>query len=448
MDIPETRYARSGDAAIAYSVAGEGPIDLVCLPGFISHVEHLWEGEPSARFLGRLASFSRLILVDRRGTGLSDRMAPDAPPPLETQMDDLLSVLDAAGSDRAALFGAGISAMLCALVAATYPKRTLACVLYGTAACGTWRPEYPWNQTEAWYEAYFQHLRDGWGTPEYADEILGWLGPSLADDDAVRTWWARLMRLAASPSSALALERLYSETDARAVLPTVNTPTLVAHRTADPVQMVEGARYIAERIPGAKLMELPGVDWFPWGDDQDALLDVVEEFLTGAKHVPDTDRVLATVLLTDIVGSTEKAAELGDARWKELLAAHDDRAKAVIERHRGRYVDSTGDGLLATFDGPARAVRSAQAIAESVQPLDIEIRAGCHTGEVELAGDKLRGIAVHIGARVCAAAGPSEIWVSQTVKDLVAGSGLAFEDAGEHELKGVPDRWHLYRVMS
>jgi len=446
--VPDIHYTRSGDAAIAYSVTGDGPMDLVYLPGFISHVEYLWEGERSARFLRRLASFSRLILVDRRGTGLSDRMTPNAPPPLETQMDDLLSVLDAVGSDRAALFGAGISAMLCALVAATYPRRTSACVLYGTAACGTWRPEYPWNETEAWYEAYFQRLQDGWGTPEYADEILGWLGPSLADDHAVQTWWARLLRLAASPSSALALERLYSETDVRAVLRSVNTPTLVAHRTADPVQMVEGARYIAERIPSATLIELPGADWLPWGDDQDSLLDAVEEFLTGAKHVPETDRVLATVLLTDIVSSTRRAAELGDARWKETIAIHDERARTAIERFRGRYVNTAGDGMLATFDGPARAVRCAQAIAEAVQPLALEIRAGCHTGEVELAGDDVRGIAVHIGARIAALAGPSEVLVSSTVRDLVAGSGLIFEEAGEHELKGVPNRWRLYRVVA
>ncbi len=446
--IPGARYVASADVEIAYSVTGDGPIDLVYLPGFISHVEYLWDGERSARFLRRLASFSRLILVDRRGTGLSDRVTPDAPPPLETQMDDLLRVLDAVGSERAVLFGAGIGAMLCALVAATFPKRVSACVLYGTAACGTQQPDYPWQMTEASFEDYFRRLQEGWGTQEYADEILGWLGPSLTDDQAVRAWWARLMRLADSPNSALALERMYMQTDVRSVLGSVNTPTLVVHRTADPVQKIEGGRYVAERIPGATLVELPGADWIPWGDDQDALLDTVEEFLTGSKPVPETDRVLATVLLTDIVDSTRRAAALGDARWRDAIAAHDEHARTAIDRFRGRYVNTTGDGMLATFDGPARAVRCAQAIAEAIQPLALEIRAGCHTGEVELAGDNVRGIAVHIGARVAALAGPSEVLVSSTVRDLTAGSGLVFEDAGEHELKGVPDRWRLFRVMT
>jgi pimeloyl-ACP methyl ester carboxylesterase len=449
VDIPETRYIRSDDAAIAYSVTGDGPIDLVLMPGYVSQLEHLWDGERPARFLRRLASFSRLVLIDRRGTGLSDRVSPDAPPSLETQMDDLLRVLDAVGSERAALFGIGIGAMLCAMFAATFPQRTASCVLYGTAACGTRRPDYPWQRSEQEeWEPYLKHLQEAWGTQEYADEILRWIGPSLADDDAERTWWARLMRLSASPSSALALERLYMQTDARWVLGSISVPVLVAHRTADPVQPIEGARYIAEHIPEAILAELPGVDWFPWGDDQDALLDAVEEFLTGAKRSPDVDRVLATVLFTDIVGSTEKAAELGDGRWRELRASYHERVRRLLEVHRGKEVDTAGDGFFATFDGPARAVRCGQAIAGAVRSLGIDIRAGCHTGEVELVGDEVAGVAVHIGARVAALAGPGEVLASSTVKDLTAGSGLVFEDAGEHELKGVPDRWHLYRVLA
>ena len=448
MDIPEVRYARNGDVSIAYSVTGEGSIDLVYIPGYISHVEYMWEGERSARFLHRLSSFSRLLLVDRRGTGLSDRLSPDDLPPLEIQMDDLLTVLDAVGSERPALFGFEAGAMLCAVFAATFPERTLATVLYGTAACGTRRPDYPWQWSEEEYGVYLERLRNGWGTKAYADEILRWVAPSIGDDRGTRAWWARLHRLAASPSSALALERMWSQTDVRSVLGSIQAPTLVAHRTADPAEEIAGARYIAERVPGASLVELPGMDTPPWGDDQDALLDAVEQFLTGARHGPETDRVLATVLFTDIVGSTSKAAQLGDAAWKEILATHDDRARAALDRFRGRFVNTTGDGLLATFDGPARAVGCAQAIAEAVDPLGIEIRAGVHTGEIELARNEVRGLSVHIGARVAALAGPGEVLVSSTVKDLTAGSGLTFEDAGEHELKGVPDRWHLYRVVS
>ncbi len=448
MDVPDTRYVRSGDVDIAYSVTGDGPVDLVYLPGYVSHVEGLWEGERSARFLRRLASFSRLILIDRRGTGLSDRVATDALPSPETQMDDLLRVLEAVGSERPALFGVGINATLCALFAATFPDRTSSCVLFGAAACGTRQPDFPWQYTEEEWEVYFRRQREGWGTAEYADEQLRSIGASFADDPAERTWWARLMRQAATPSSAVALVRLYSQTDARSVLGSINVPTLVAHRIEDPNRSIEGARYMAARIPGATLAELPGIDWLPFGDDADALLNVVEEFLTGAKRSPDTDRVLATVLFTDIVGSTEKAAALGDGRWRELRAAHHERVRRLLDSHRGREVDTAGDGFFATFDGPARAARCALAIAESVRSLGIEIRAGCHTGEVELVGDDVAGVAVHIGARVAALAQPGEVLASSTVKDLTAGSGLRFEDAGEHELKGVPDRWRLYRVLA
>ena len=447
MDVPETRYVRSGEASIAYSVIGDGPIDLVYLPGFISHVELLWDYEPSARFLRRLASFSRLVVVDRRGTGLSDRMSADDQPSLEVQMDDLLHVLDAVGSERAALFGVGIGAMLCAMFAATFPQRTASCVLYGSAACGIQTPDYPWQRDEAAWHEYLLELRERWGTREYADWMLRWLAPRIAEDPAAREWWARFMRLSVSPSAAYALEHFYKETDARAILGSVRVPTLVPHRTADPAQSVEGGRYIAQHIPGATLVELPGEEWFPFGDDQDALADAVEEFLTGTKRVPDVDRVLATVLFTDIAGSTEKATQLGDSAWRELRLAHHDRVRRLLDSHRGREVDTAGDGFFATFDGPARAVRCALAITEAVRPLGVEVRAACHTGEVELIGDEVSGVAVHIGARICALSQAGQVMVSSTVKDLTVGSGLAFEDAGDHELKGVPDRWRLYRVV-
>jgi class 3 adenylate cyclase len=290
-------------------------------------------------------------------------------------------------------------------------------------------------------------MASGWGKQQFAHDTLGEYAPSAHQDEATRRWWGRYQRLAASPGSAIALERLYSQTDMRHVLPSVRVPTLVLHRRGDPVEPVEGARYIAREIVGAKYVELEGVDAPPWAGDSNAIIDEIEEFLTGIRRTPEPDRVLSTVLFTDIVGSTEQLARIGDKPWKDILARHDELSKAEIERARGTYVDSTGDGVFARFDGPARAVRCAMAIGGAIRPLGIEIRAGCHTGEIELAGDAVRGIAVHIGARVAAMAGPSEVLVSSTVKDLVAGSGLTFEDAGEHELKGVPEPWRLYRVV-
>jgi class 3 adenylate cyclase len=447
-DTPEVRYARGGEAAIAYSVTGDGPLDVVYVPGYVSHVEYLWEGERSARFLRRLASFSRLVLIDRRAIGLSDRLSPHGQPPLETQVDDLVQVLDEVGLEHAALLGAHDGACSCALFAATFPHRISACVLYGALACGKRQPGYPWQWSDEVWDPYLEALRKGWGTQAYADEILRWMAPSVADDEATRTWWARLMRLAGSPGTAGAMARLYRDTDIRGILGSIQAPTLVAHRTDDQVEQLAGARYLAEQIPGAKFVELPGTDYPPWGDDAEALLGEIEEFLTGARRGPESDRVLATVLFTDIVDSTKKAAQLGDAAWMEVLAVHDERAGAAIERLRGRRVKTTGDGLLATFDGPARAVRCAQSIRESVRPLGLEIRAGCHTGEIELAGNDVRGLAVHIGARVSALAGPGEVLVSSTVKDLTVGSGLTFQDIGERDLKGVPGPWHVYRVAS
>jgi class 3 adenylate cyclase/pimeloyl-ACP methyl ester carboxylesterase len=449
VDVPETRYAKTGDGlSIAYQVVGQGAVDLLFVPGYLSNLELNWELPAYASMLGRLASFSRLIAVDRRGTGLSDRLSRNDLPPLETLMDDLGLVLDEVGSQQAALAGFLDGGYLCAMFAATYPERTRALVLYGTSASGRWTPDYPWQWKPQRWERYMQEMSDNWGSQQWQVEQMRWYAPSAYHDEATRRWWGRYLRLSASPGSAVALERLYSETDVRPVLPTIRVPSLVLHRRHDPAEPVEGARFIAQQIPGAKYVELEGVDSPPWAGDSESIVDEIQEFLTGIRSVPKSDRVLSTVLFTDIVGSTERAGALGDSKWRELLTAHDDRTRTEIDRHRGTFVKSTGDGILATFDGPARGVRCAQAIGSSVGELGIEIRAGLHTGEVELIGDDVGGIGVHIGARVAAAARPGEVLVSSTVKDLVAGSGLAFEDAGEHELKGVPDRWHLYGVVT
>ena len=447
VEIPETHYAKTADGThIAYQVLGDGPVDLLFVPGFGSNLIWNWQLPSYAHFLRRLSSFCRLIVVDRRGSGLSDRLSPRDLPSLEILADDLSVVLDVAGSERASLFGTQDGGFTCSLFAATRPQRVDRLILYTVDPGG----DQPWEG--AWgrdlRDAYLARVAEGWGTRKFARWHLGPRAPSVANDPAVLDWYTAWMQLAASPSSAATLFRIYFDTNLQPTLTTIRVPTLVLHRVGDLIDPIAESRYVVGLISDAKLVELPGDDHQWFAGDTDAIVDEVQEFLTGARQPRDLDRVLATVLFTDIVGSTETAAELGDARWKVLLAKHDDRARAETDRHRGRYVDSTGDGLFATFDGPARAVRCAQAIGASVRDLGIQIRAGVHTGEVELEGNAVRGIAVHVGARVAALAGPAEVLVSQTVKDLVAGSGLTFEDAGEHELKGVPDRWHLYRVMS
>jgi pimeloyl-ACP methyl ester carboxylesterase len=448
VNVPDTYYAKTGDGlSIAYQVFGTGP-DLLFVPGYMSNLELNWDLPAYAGLLQRLASFSRVIAVDRRGTGLSDRLSPGEQPPLEILMEDLGRVLDEVESERATLAGFLDGGYLCTLFAATHPERTRALVLYGTSASGKWSPDYPWQWKPDRWESFIDEMASGWGTQQFADDGLRWYAPRAYQDETTRRWWGRYQRLSASPGSAIALERLYSQTDVRHILPSIRVPTLVLHRREDPVEPVEGARFIAREIPGAKYVELEGVDNPPWAGDSNAIVDEIEEFLTGIRRVPEPDRVLSTVLFTDIVGSTEQLARIGDEPWKDLLARHDELAKTEIQQARGTYVDSTGDGVFATFDGPARAVRCATALSKVMRPLGIEIRAGCHTGEIELAGNAVRGIAVHIGARVAAMAGPSEVLVSSMVKDLVAGSGLTFQDAGEHDLKGVPDRWHLYRVVS
>jgi class 3 adenylate cyclase len=445
----ETRYAKTPEGVyIAYQVVGDGPIDLLYLPGYTSNLFWQWELPSYARFLEQLASFSRLILVDRRGTGLSDRFSPQDLPPLEDLADDLVTVMDAVGSERTALLGTEDGCFVCSMFAATHPDRTDAIVLYGMdpGAPGTGLA-HPSPERVPFLEELYHQVNDHWGTREYARWDIKVSHPSLIEDDVFLGWYEVFLQLAASPTSAREMLRIWHEIDPWPVFATIRVPTLVLHRTGDILEPIEHARAAAARIPGARFVELPG-DKHNLFEGAEDVAEEVEEFLTGSRHSAEPDRVLATVLFTDIVASTEKASGLGDRRWRELLDQHNVRIRKQLERFRGREIDTAGDGFFATFDGPARAVRCAQAIGASVRELGMEIRAGCHTGEIELAGGDVRGIAVHIGARVSALARPSEVLVSSTVKDLVAGSGLSFEDAGEHELKGVPDRWRLYRVVA
>ncbi|MGH2403086.1 MAG: adenylate/guanylate cyclase domain-containing protein [bacterium] len=442
--LPETRYAKSGGVNIAYQVVGSGSFDLVYVMGWVSHLDYFWEEPSNARFLARLASFSRLILFDKRGTGLSDRVQESELPTLEQRMDDVRAVMDAVGSERAALVGVSEGGPMCALFAATYPERTSALVMYGSYAKRIWSSDYPWAPTPQERQKFFDAIQQGWG----GMVDLATLAPSVIDDERFRQWWAAYLRRSASPGAALALARMNTEVDIRHILPVIGVPTLIIHRTGDLDIDVGGSRYMAARIPGAKYVELPGADHLPWVADQDAVLDEIEEFLTGVRRGPEPDRVLATVLFADVVGSTEHAAELGDRRWKDVLAAYYALVRKELGRFRGREIDTAGDGVLASFDGPARAVRCACAIRDEVKGLGIHIRAGLHTGEVETMGENVGGLAVHIGARVAALASPDEVLASSTVKDLVAGSGIRFVDRGAHPLKGVPGEWRLFAAIA
>jgi class 3 adenylate cyclase len=436
---PDIRYANSGDLSIAYMVFGDGP-DLVIAPGFISHLEVAWEEPSVVHCFSRLASFRRVITFDKRGTGLSDP-APHAPT-LEESVDDLRAVMDAAGSVRADILGISEGGTMAALFAASHPARVNALVLYGSYARVLQAPDYPCGVTEGALAMLVEIHDKGWGQ----GIALGAWAPSRQGDAQLREWWGKLQRLAASPGMVRNIFALYSELDCREVLPTIQAPTLVLHRRGDRMINIEMGRYLAENIADAKLVELDGDDHLFFTGDADALVDEIEEFLTGVRPAPPVERQLATVLFTDVVGSTERAAELGDERWRELLGAHHAQVRRQLDRFQGREVKTTGDGFLATFDGPARAIRCATAIRDAVRGLGLEVRAGLHTGEVEVSDGDIAGIAVHLGARVAAEAEPGEVLVSRTVVDLVAGSGLTFADRGVRWLRGVPGDWQLFAV--
>ena len=443
MNVPATKYAKSGDVHVAYQAFGEGPHELVVVAGFVSHVELAWEFPPLARVLRRLGSFARVITFDKRGTGLSDPV--DEVPTLETRIDDLRAVMDDAGFSRATLLGASEGAPMSVLFAATHPDRVVSLVLWGALARATEGPGYDLAPSaDVFRQAWSEMIAPLWGQGMTAEVFA----PATADDPDVLRWWARMERSAASPAMAAKLSEMFMQVDVRDVLPTIHVPTLVLHRRGDRVVNVRAGRWVAERIPGARFVELAGIDHVLFSNDQDAALDEIEEFVTGVRPVAEPDRVLATVLFTDIVGSTERAARVGDRTWREILEGHHDVVRRELDRYRGREVKTTGDGFLATFDGPARAVRCARAIGDALKAHDIAIRTGLHTGEIEILGEDVGGIAVHIAARVAALAGAGETLVSSTVKDLVVGSGICFEDRGPHALKGVPGEWRLYEVTS
>ncbi len=438
---PETQYARSGETHIAYQVVGEGPIDLIWVPTWIWQTEHIWEEPSAARLFRRLTSFSRLIMFDRRGSGLSDPV--QGAPSLEAQMDDVVAVMDAVGSEQAAVIAFLEAGAMACLFAATHPERTRALILYEATPRMTKAPEYDWPLSREERDGYVETMRATWGDGSRVADV----SRHAAGDQRFRAWAARLERLAASPGTAVAFYRMHNEIDVRPVLPTIQAPTLVMHRPADPYIDVRHSRYLAAHIPGASYVELPGDDTLPFSGDTEAMLAEVEEFLTGTRHAPDPERVLATVMFSDIVGSTSRAAELGDRRWRSVLEGLEDLVMTELRRFRGRPVKSMGDGFLATFDGPARGIQCATSIREAAgSQYGLEVRSGLHTGEIELIGDDVGGIAVHIGARIGAIAGAGEVLVSGTVKDLVVGSGIAFEDRGEHDLKGIPGPWRVWAV--
>jgi class 3 adenylate cyclase len=447
VESPAVHYVRNGDVALAYQLFGDGSVELAYVPQWINNLELAWNNRLYAAFLRRLGSFARVVVVDRRGVGLSDRLAASDSPPLETLIEDLGIVIDAAGFERPVLFGGSESASICALYAATYPERVSALVAFGPEARGTAAGDYPWAWTAAEWSVYLEELDAGWGTDDYVRGQLEWLFPSAAADREQTAWWRALQRLSASPSSMIAIERIWAELDIRPVLPTIQAPTLVLHRTGDPVEDLEAGRDFAARVPGAAFVELAGREWPVWAGDQDVLFEAIQSFVHGIREEEAAlDRVLATILFTDIASSTEKAVALGDRAWRELVERHHATVRALLGRYRGVEQDVAGDGFFATFDGPARAVRCAQAIVAAVRPLGLEVRAGVHTGEVGTADKKASGIAVNIAARVAAVAEPSQVLVSQTVRDLVAGSGLELTACGVKKLKGIEGRWHLFAV--
>jgi class 3 adenylate cyclase len=439
MDV-DVHYAGSGELRIAYATFGEGPVDFVFVPGFVSHLENWWEANASARFFRRIASFSRLIMFDKRGTGMSDRFV--GVPTLEERMDDVRAVMDAVDSRSAFVCGLSEGGPMSVVFSAAYPERARGLILLGSNVRLLEAPDWPYGWSRERIDEVIDEVTEHWGQGGLLNLFL----PSFVGDERATRLWARTQRMGGTPGTARALMEANLHIDVRSVLPHVQVPALIIHRTDEQLVNVGNARYAAEHIPDARLIEQRGDDHFPWLGDADGVLDAIEEFVTGSRHRVDEDRILATVLFTDIVESTSRAAEIGDRRWRELLDAHDEIATREVARFRGRHVKSTGDGMLAVFDGPARGVRCAEAVRDAVDELGLAVRAGLHVGECEMRGDDVGGLAVHIGARVAGLAGPGEILVSRTVRDLVAGSGLRFAERGEHGLKGVPDRWPLYAV--
>jgi pimeloyl-ACP methyl ester carboxylesterase len=443
MDAPaETHYARSGDVFLAYQVIGAGPVDLVFSGPLVGHVELIWEDAVAARFLRRLASFGRLIMFDKRGVGMSDPVALGDLPTLEQRADDLLTVMDEAESRQAIVIGSSEGGQVGILLAAMHPERVAGLVLHATYARLLRAADFPAGIPEDSWINVEHLLATGWGTPSVIELVM----PSVAGDEHRLRWWCEFCRRASSPGAAVAQARVSRDIDVRDALPSVRTPTLVLHAQHERWMRAAHGRFLAEHIEGARLVELPGADHLPFGDHADLVASEIEEFATGAREPVAPERVLVTLLVSDIVSSTATLADLGDGRWRELLDAHDRVVRRQLGRFRGREVKATGDGFLATFDGPARAIRCAESIRDATRALGLSIRVGVHTGEVELRGGDIAGMAVHIGERVCAAAEAGEILVSAAVPLLVAGSGISFADRGTHQLRGLPDSWHLHAV--
>jgi len=436
-----TRYARTRDGLhIAYQVVGDGPLDLVYVPQSFSQVEHLWEHPTVARYFERLASFARVILFDRRESGLSDHVG--RPSTLEEQTDDLIAVLDAAGAERVAVFALMEGTPMAMMFAAAHPERTRALALYSPFARTTWAPGYEWAPTAQERAARFVQIIAHWGD---GVALLEYLAPEHRGDPLLERWLGKLQRVSQSPGTARMVSEANQDLDVRAVLPSIRVPTLVMRRTEHEGIHPAHVRYVAEHIPGARYVELPGSESLIFLGDAEAALGEIEEFLTGTRSSGAAgDRVLATVLFSDVCGSTELAARLGDRRWRDVLAQHDEAVRAAVSRHAGRAIKSLGDGMLATFDGPARAIRAGRAIVEDTAPLGLKVRVGLHTGECEMIGDDVGGLAVHLAARVVGLAAPGDVLVTQTVKDLVTGSDLTFADRGTHALRGIPDEWRLW----
>jgi|RhiMetdeSRZDD1v2_1073273.scaffolds.fasta_scaffold352133_2 pimeloyl-ACP methyl ester carboxylesterase len=439
---PKTHYAKAGDISIAYQVTGDGPIDLVRVPGWISNIDYDWEYPPQARLIERLSRFTRFIRFDKRGTGLSDREV--GYPTLEQRMEDVHAVMDAVGSERAVLFGSSEGGNMSMLFAATYPDRTAGLILHGCQARGEWAPDYPWAPTRDETDKQLAELERDWGSA--IDLRDG--APSLANDRLAQEWSAAYMRYAASPKAALLMWKLGAEVDVRDILSSIRVPTLVLQKEHDRWTKQEEGRYLASHIPDAKFVLLPGTDHLIWGDGQDRLIEEIEEFVTGVRPVQPYERVLLTVLFTDIVGSTRLAAEKGDRQWKELLQKHHDVARNEFRRHGGTEVKSTGDGFLSSFVGPTPAINCATAMRDRMASLGIPIRAGIHTGECDIRAGDLSGLAVHLASRLLTHAAEGDVVVSRTVKDLLVGSEFKFDDRGKTALRDIPGVWQIYAIRA